>query len=77
MLAQSFYAGLFDEHKTLVNVACNGDMDSKSPMEVLRLFETMVINVFSWGNERERTSQRDTIDNEAIKALTKQMAVLS
>ena len=35
------------EHKSLVNAACSGDMDSKSPVEVLRLFETMAINGFS------------------------------
>ena len=77
LLAQSFYVGLHDDHKYSVNAACNGDMDSKSPEEVLKLFKTMNKNSFSWGNERERTSHRNTIDNEAIRALTKRMAALS
>ena len=71
LLAQFFYAGLFDEHKSLVNATCNGDVDSKSPREVLKLFETMMKNGFSWGYERERTSQRSTTDSWVIKALTK------
>ena len=69
--------GLHDEHKSSINAACNGDMDSKSSEEVLRLFETMAKNSFSWGNERKRASYKDTTDSEAIKDLTKQMAALS
>ena len=68
---------MHDEHKSSVNAACNGDMDSKSLKEVLKFFETMAKNSLSRGNEWERTSQRDTTDVEAIKALTKQMVALS
>ena len=69
--------GLHDEHKSSIDAACNGDMDSKSSEEVLRLFETMAKNSFSWGSERERASHKDTTGSEPIKALTKQMVTLS
>jgi hypothetical protein len=51
-------------------------MDSKLPDDLLKLFETMEKNVFSWSNERGPVAQANNSESETIKALTKQIANL-
>ena len=67
LLAQSFYEGLFDEHKSSINAACGGDI----PGDLLRLFETMAKNGFSCSNDKGPVSQGNNAESETIKALTK------
>ena len=67
---------MFDEHKSSINAACGGDMDSKLLDYLLRLFETMAKNGFSWSNERGPVSQSNNVKSETIKALTKQITNL-
>jgi retrotransposon gag protein len=77
LLTQSFYGGLFDEHKSSINATCGGDMDSKIPVDLLKLFETMAKNGHSWSNERGPVAQANIAESETIKALTKQIANLT
>lgn len=73
-LVKSFHGGLFNEIKSSINVACGGDMDSKLPDDLLKLFERMAKIGFSWGNERSSQQQkRRTCDNQTIKALTQHL----
>ena len=49
-------------------------MHSKLPDDLLRLFETMAKNGFSWSNERGPVSQSNNAESETIKALTRQIS---
>jgi retrotransposon gag protein len=77
LLAQSFYGGKFDEHKSSINAACGGDIDSKLLEDILKVFETMEKNYFSWSNERDPVAQGNSAEFVNIKSLTRQLANLT
>ena len=52
-------------------------MDSKLLDDLLRLFENMAKNGFSWSNERGSVPQSNNAESETIKALTKQIVNLT
>ena len=76
LLAQSFNGGLFDEHKSSINVAYGEDKNSKLHKDLLKLFKTLGKNGFSWRIESQ-SHWTDNAESETIKALNKQIANLT
>ena len=67
LLAQSFNGGLFDEHKSSINVAYGEDKNSKLHKDLLKLFKTLGKNGFSWSNERGLVSHASSTDLSSSK----------
>lgn len=71
LLFPSFYFGLHEGHRSTINVACGGDVSSKTEDFFLNLCETIALNSSSWSSEREPIAQSSTKPHgEVMKAIS-------
>ena len=78
MQLQTFYMGLTPVTKNLVNAASNESFMNQTEEASFNLLETMAMNNEGGGSERTiLRRQAATADNNAIRALTKQVDTLS
>ncbi|CAL9012887.1 unnamed protein product [Prunus brigantina] len=74
---QTFYNGLSQTSRTLVDAAAGGALMAKTATEAFELLETMASNNYQWPNERLNLKPAGVLEVDAMALLTAQISNLT
>lgn len=77
MQVQTFYNGLSQTSRTLVDAAAGGAVMGKTPTEAFKLFETMASNNDEWPSERLNPKPAGVLEIDAVTLLPAQISNLT
>src|SRR5262249_36764293 len=75
---QTFYNGLINENKAMIDTAAGGSLNSKTPEAVYELIDEMAMNSYQWQVDRVVSNKPAGVHNvDAITALAAQIEQLN
>src|SRR5262249_26685393 len=75
---QTFYNGLINRHKAMIDAAAGGTLNNKTPEAAYELIDEMATNSYQWQVDRAATKKQAGVHNvDAVTALAAQIELLN